>query len=275
MPRHVGQERLPGLLALRAACLLPAFLAILLVPLARADDGLRLLPSEPPRIAIIIDDLGYAEAAGRRARRLPGPVSVAVLPETPSGRALAELARSHGRDVLLHLPLQSQLPRAEVEPGGIVLDMSRDQFARTFAGSLASVPHVVGINTHRGSLLTRHPGHMRWLMEEIRARDGLFFIDSYTTHHSVALAAAAEAGVPAVRRDVFLDNNRSPSHIAAEFERLKSLARQQGTAVGIGHPHPETLGFLEQELPKLAAEGFELVSISALVGGRAVAGAAH
>lgn len=266
---------MPGLLVVRAARLLPALLGILIVPLARADDGLRLPPSPPPRIAIIIDDLGYAEAAGRRAIRLPGPVSVAVLPETPSGRALAELARSQGRDVLLHLPLQSQLPRAEVEPGGIVLDMSRDQFARTFAESLASVPHVVGINNHRGSLLTRHPGHMRWLMEEIRARDGLFFIDSYTTHHSVALAAAVEAGVPAVRRDVFLDNNRSPSHIAAEFERLKRLARQQGTAVGIGHPHPETLDFLEQKLPQLAAEGIELVSISSLVGGRAVTGAAH
>ncbi|MEX0706752.1 MAG: divergent polysaccharide deacetylase family protein [Woeseia sp.] len=258
-----------------AVRLLPALLAILLVPSARADDGRRLPPSQPPRIAIIIDDLGYAEAAGRRAIHLPGPVSVAVLPETPSGRALAELARSQGRDVLLHLPLQSQLPRAEIEPGGIVLDMSRDQFARTFAGSLASVPHVVGINNHRGSLLTRHPGHMRWLMEEIRARDGLIFIDSYTTHHSVALAAAVEAGVPAVRRDVFLDNDRSPSYIAAEFERLKRLARQQGTAVGIGHPHPETLDFLEQKLPQLAAEGIELVSISSLVRGRAVTGAAH
>ena len=266
---------MPGLFVLRAACLLLAFLATLLVPLARADDGLRPPTSQPPRIAIIIDDLGYAEAAGRRAIRLPGPVSVAVLPETPSGRALAELARSQGRDVLLHLPLQSQLPRAEVEPGGIVLDMSRDQFARTFAGSLASVPHVVGINNHRGSLLTRHPGHMRWLMEEIRAREGLFFIDSYTTHHSVALDAAVEAGVPAVRRDVFLDNNRSPSHIAAEFERLKHLARLQGSAVGIGHPHPETLDFLEQQLPQLAAEGIELVSISSLVKSRVVAGAAH
>lgn len=264
----------PGRSAWCAARLLPALLILLAVPLARADDALH-LPFQPPRIAIIIDDLGYAEAAGRRAIGLPGPVSVAVLPDTPRGRALAELARSEGRDVLLHLPLQSQLPRAEVEPGGIVLDMSRNEFARAFAASLASVPHVVGVNNHRGSLLTRHPGHMRWLMEEIRARDGLIFIDSYTTHHSVALDAAIEAGVPAVRRDIFLDNDRNPAHIAGEFERLKRLARRQGTAVGIGHPYPETLGFLEQQLPQLAAEGIELVSISALVGSRAVTGAAH
>jgi len=243
--------------------------------LACADDGRLLPPIEPPRIAIIIDDLGYAEAAGRRAIRLPGPVSVAVLPDTPNGRLLAELARSRGRDVLLHLPLQSQLPRAEVEPGGIVLDMSRNEFARAFAASFASVPHVVGVNNHRGSLLTRHPGHMRWLMEEIRSRGGLFFVDSYTTHRSVALDAAIEAGVPAVRRDVFLDNERSPAHIAGEFERLKRLARQRGTAVGIGHPYPETLDFLEQRLPQLAPEGIELVSISNLVGRQAVTGTAY
>jgi polysaccharide deacetylase 2 family uncharacterized protein YibQ len=35
-----------------------------------------------PRIAIIIDDLGYQVAAGRRAGALPGPVVCAILPAT-------------------------------------------------------------------------------------------------------------------------------------------------------------------------------------------------
>ena len=36
-------------------------------------------------------------------------------------------------------------------------------------------------------------------------------------------------------------------------------------AVAIGHPFPETLAVLERELPKLRAEGFELVTISELL----------
>ena len=124
------------------------------------------------------------------------------------------------------------------------------------------MPHVVGINSHRGSLLTRHPGHMAWLMEEIRSHGNLFFVDSYTTHESVALELAREAGVPAVRRDVFLDPDQAPGTVEREFARLKKLARQRGFAVGIGHPHPQTLTLLEDELPKLEDEGFELVSIS-------------
>ena len=102
-------------------------------------------------------------------------------------------------------------------------------------------------------------------MEEILARDELFFIDSYTTHESVALRIAAEAGVTATKRDIFLDNERSPQAISREFERLKAMARKQGEAVAIGHPLPETLEMLERELPKLREQGFELVSISALL----------
>ena len=223
------------------------------------------VPNSPPRIAIIIDDLGYGLAAGERALSLPGPVAYAVLPATPRGRVLAEKAHAIGKDVLLHLPLQSATQGNAIEPGGLLLDMTRGQFASTFAAGFDSIPHVVGINSHRGSLLTRHPGHMSWLMEEIQQRGKLFFVDSYTTHESVALKLAREAGVPAVKRDVFLDPDQLPGTLAREFARLKKLARQRGYAVGIGHPYPETLALLEDELPKLEDEGFELVSISRYV----------
>jgi hypothetical protein len=241
--------------------------------------------AQAPRIAIIIDDLGYQLAAGRRAVDLPGPIACAVLPETPRAVALAEAAFARGKDVLLHLPLQSMEQPVHAEPGAILLDMTRGEFARSFARSIASVPHAVGVSNHRGSLLTQHPGHMSWLMEEIGAQGNLFFVDSYTTHRSIALNLARESGVPAVRRDVFLDPDRSLKTLQREFDRLKHLSRRQGMAVGIGHPYPVTLAFLEVELPKLAHEGYELVGIreyvtrqasSSQTGGSAPAGgAAH
>jgi polysaccharide deacetylase 2 family uncharacterized protein YibQ len=46
---------------------------------------------------------------------------------------------------------------------------------------------------------------------------------------------------------------------------LKGLARKNGAAVGIGHPYPATLAFLEREIPGLVDEGIELVTISELV----------
>ena len=219
----------------------------------------------PARIAIIIDDLGYNLESGSRAIELPGPIAFAILPETPRGRQLAEIAYEHGKEVLLHLPLQAQSMDVDEEPGGIILDMNRGSVARTFAASFDSVPHAIGVNNHRGSLLTRHPGHMSWLMQAIKAQGALFFVDSYTTGQSVALELAIESGVPAVRRDVFLDPDKQPETLEREFARLKRLARLRGMAVGIGHPYPSTLSFLQRELPGLEGDGIDLISISRYV----------
>jgi polysaccharide deacetylase 2 family uncharacterized protein YibQ len=115
--------------------------------------------------------------------------------------------KSHaaGKDVLLHPPpLQAERDH-EAVPGSLLLDMSEHQFSQAFTKSIDAVPFVVGVNSHRGSLLTRHPGHMTWLMKEILSRENLFFVDSYITAASVALNIALESGVPAVRRDAFLD----------------------------------------------------------------------
>lgn len=218
-----------------------------------------------PRVAIIIDDLGYQFDAGRRAIELPGPVAYAILPVTPRGEELALLANARGKEVLLHLPLESVAHGGPAEPGGVTLDMSRAAFGAAFATAIDSVPHAIGVSSHRGSLLTRHPGHMEWLMQEIAGRDGLFFIDSYTTHHSVALQIARESGVAAVKRDVFLDHERRKETVRQELERLKRLARERGAAVAIGHPYPETLEVLEEELPALRDQGIELVPPSELI----------
>lgn len=221
-------------------------------------------PADAHRVAIIIDDLGYHLANGQRAIDLPGPIAYSFLPGAPRARALAERAHRMGKEVLLHLPLQALAEEERREPSEIRYDMSRERLGVVFAEALHAVPHAVGVNGHRGSLLTRHPGHMRWLMEEIRAHETLFFVDSYTHHKSVAMQIARETGVDALRRDVFLDPDRSPETVAREFERMKALARRRGQVVAIGHPYPETLELLERELPVLEEEGFELVSVSEL-----------
>jgi polysaccharide deacetylase 2 family uncharacterized protein YibQ len=218
-----------------------------------------------PRIAIIIDDLGYQVAAGHRAVALPGPVACAILPGTPGAAQVAKAARERGKEVLLHLPLQSVDHAGASEPASITLDTTREAFTDTFAAAMESVPFAVGVNSHRGSLVTRHPGHMNWLMEEILRAGGLYFVDSYTTHRSVALQIASERGVPAIKRDVFLDSDPAPDKVAREFERLKTLARERGLAVAIGHPYPATLDFLERAIPALVEEGIELVPLRELI----------
>jgi len=214
-----------------------------------------------PGIVLIIDDLGNRRSAGERVALLPGPVACAVLPYTPFGAWTAERAYNAGKEVMLHLPLEPIQP-APVAAGTIDIDTTHKQLTRIFDLDISSIPHVVGVNNHMGSLLTQHPGHMAWLMDEIHSRKGLFFVDSMTSDASIAMQIAVESGIPATRRDVFLDNVPTEAAIDREFKRLKLLARRKGIAVGIGHPYPITLTYLEHSLPALADEGFRLVSVA-------------
>lgn len=228
---------------------------------AVANDG----DDSTPVISIIIDDLGFGLAYGQRAIGLPGAVACSVLPHTPHGSRLAEAAHSAGKEVLLHLPMQ---PINDKDPGlgALMLDTNEEGLRRLLAANLASVPHAVGINNHMGSLLTRHPGHMGWLMQVLGddPRE-LFFVDSVTSQKSVAMRVARENRVPATRRDLFLDRDPDPVAIAAQFERLIALAHERGSAVAIGHPYPETLDMLERELPALEARGVRLIAVAEFI----------
>lgn len=220
-----------------------------------------LAAGQPPAIAIIIDDLGNWRSAGERTASLPGPVACAVLPHTPFASLIAERAFDEGKEVMLHLPL-APIRHAAIAAGTIDIDTTQAQLARILAANFDSVPHVVGVNNHMGSLLTQHPGHMAWLMTELRTRGGLFFVDSYTSDSSIALKIAIENNIPTIRRDVFLDNVPTEVAIDREFRRLIKLARRNGIAVGIGHPYPATLKYLERNLPELTDEGIRLVSVA-------------
>jgi polysaccharide deacetylase 2 family uncharacterized protein YibQ len=218
-----------------------------------------------PVIAIIIDDLGQQRDLSLAVTRLPGPIACSILPHTPWAKVVAESAMQNGKEVMLHLPLQAMEMDRPASTGEISLDNSRVELRQILAADLASVPGVSGINNHMGSLITRHPGHMSWLMAEIAATGELFFVDSYTTAQSVAQSAALEHGVPTARRQVFLDDAPGVANLETEYARLLQLAREQGFAIAIGHPYPQTTAFLQQKLPMLADEGIVLVPVADLI----------
>jgi len=237
---------------------------LLMGPPAGAEPVTPIVEPAGAAISIIIDDLGNLRQRDLRAIRLPWPVTYAFLPHTPHARELAELAHQQGKEVMLHLPMEA-MDHNRLGPGGLTPDMDRQQFLRQLRKDLKAVPHISGINNHMGSLLTQDLGYMRWLMQELDGHDELYFVDSYTTKASVAVKAANENWVPNIRRDVFLDSDRDREKIRAELRRTVRLAREHGIALAIGHPYPETLDVLEQELPRLAAEGVAILPVSRLL----------
>ncbi len=220
-----------------------------------------------PVISLIIDDLGNQLAAGRHAVNLPGPVACAFLPDGPFTRRLAQEAHERDKEVMLHLPMQATGALQDAPGAGVLtLEMTRRQYLATLERDLSAIPHVSGLNNHMGSLLTRHPGNMAWLMQALRERGNLFFIDSRTTKDTVARRMAHEHGIPSSERNVFLDNMPDRQSIRRQFRRLLAIARREGSALAIGHPHPATIAVLNEELQELdRTGGVRLVPVAQLI----------
>ncbi|MCD8523460.1 MAG: divergent polysaccharide deacetylase family protein [Saccharospirillaceae bacterium] len=210
-------------------------------------------------LLLIIDDIGNNQRAGKRVIALPGPLNLAFLPHTPYSALLAEEAFQAGHGVMLHAPMANE-QGARLGPGALVSGMDQASLQQTLSDSLAAIPHVQGMNNHMGSLLTQQADAMNWVMQVAR-QQGLFFVDSLTSPKSVALEQARAAGIPALERDVFLDNDTHPAALKRQFEQALQLAKQRGYAVLIGHPYPETLAFLAQELPALHAQNVRLTRV--------------
>jgi len=234
---------------------------------AAADESSQpVVDNRRPAIAIIIDDMGNQQAQGLRVLELPGPVACAFLPYGAFTATLARRAHLRRKEVMLHLPMQTvELEHGSQQEGMLTLDMTRQQFQSEFRRAIGAVPHVSGLNNHMGSLLTRHPGSMAWLMQAIDSRGDLFFVDSRTTRATVAEQLATEYGIPNIARKVFLDNVDETEAVRAQFRQLLADARREGTALGIGHPRPATLQVLTEELARLDGQGIQLLPVARLI----------
>ncbi|MGI9293278.1 MAG: divergent polysaccharide deacetylase family protein [Pseudomonadales bacterium] len=214
---------------------------------------------ELPIVVIIMDDLGYNRAVGMRALSLQGNLTYAILPNTPSAEVLARHAHASGKEVIVHAPMASA-HRFNPGPGALSDQLGHSEFLTTVRGNIRAIPHARGMNNHMGSALTPMPEFMGLLMAVVAEND-LYFIDSRTTATTVAASIAEHFQIKHLSRDVFIDHDPTMAAIDAAFQRLLTLARRNGIAVGIAHPYPTTLQYLETVLPNLhATEQVQLLS---------------
>ena len=217
------------------------------------------------KIAIIIDDLGNNFHQGREVIDLPYQLTYAFLPMRPYSKRLANLAATSGKEVMVHLPMQSA-GHSKLGNGALTLELTQQEFQQSVRTSLESIPHAKGVNNHMGSLLTQHPGHMSWLMEVLSDhKNSLYFVDSKTTAMTVAGQIADEHFVPHIARDVFIDSSNNEEDIRSQLSYLTKLAKRKGYAVAIGHPYPATLKELSNYLPTLEKENIEVVPVTTLL----------
>lgn len=206
-------------------------------------------PAFAGKLAIVIDDFGYRPHNENQVLAMPAAISVAVLPNAPHAREMATKAHNAGHEVLIHLPM-APLSKQPLEKDTLRPDMSSDEIERIIRNAVDNVPYAVGLNNHMGSAMTSSLFGMQKVMQAL-ARYDLYFLDSMTIGNSQAMRAATGTGVKVIKRKVFLDDTQNEADIRRQFNRAVELARRNGSAIAIGHPHPSTVRVLQQMLPTL------------------------
>jgi polysaccharide deacetylase 2 family uncharacterized protein YibQ len=217
-----------------------------------------------PRVALIIDDLGYDRKMAEKFLGLDINLTFSILPHSPFQNKIARLASSKGLEIMLHLPMEPvEYPGVNPGPGTLLSSMTPDELIKQLEENLNTMPGVKGVNNHMGSKLTAESAQMYQIFSVLKHR-GLFFVDSRTTSDSLCKPSARLFQVPFAQRDVFIDHYQKPDFIRKQIKELIRIARLNGEAVGILHPHSTTYRILQEMLPDLQNQ-VQLVPASKIV----------
>lgn len=220
-----------------------------------------------PMIAVVIDDMGVDHRRSIQALALPGPMTMAFLPYARDLGHMTRAARAVGHELMLHMPMEPLSAKENPGPNAIVTGLDPVELRRRADAMMDSFTGYVGANNHMGSKFTQDAAGMRIVLEDLDAR-GLLFLDSRTIGNTAGPSVARSLGMPFAERDVFLDNDASTGNVRAKLTEVEAVARRQGHAIAIGHPHDGTVEALAQWLPDIEKRGFVLVPVSAIVKAR-------
>ncbi|HHF4025546.1 hypothetical protein BLA59_03340 [Haemophilus influenzae] len=213
------------------------------------------------KLAIVIDDVGYHLKEDAAIFAMPREISVAIIPAAPYARARNQEAKSQGRDILIHMPMQP-VSAVKIEDGGLHLGMSAAQVNDRVNTAKNIVRDAIGMNNHMGSAATADPQLMTYLMTALQEKH-LFFLDSRTIGKSVAGKIAKEQGVRSLDRHIFLDDSNEFADVQRQFKAAIHYARKHGSAIAIGHPRANTIAVLQAGLNNLP-EDIQLVGMGNL-----------
>lgn len=245
-------------------CLETLLLARIYAPLFFRDV---LKPTKPPlaKIAVIIDDNGYNAEDCRSLENLPYPVTISVLPHLAHTQEITACARRLNKEIMLHLPLEPYHNEQKYPDDYIIkTTMPERKVIEQFQADLKSVPYASGVNNHMGSKATENIPLMSVLFTQMK-KQNLFFIDSRVTAKSICPYLAKKMDMPFAQRDIFLDNENDREYIEGQFRLLAQRARKNGYAIGIGHARPLTWQITAEQLGRLSAEGFAIVTVKEIV----------
>jgi polysaccharide deacetylase 2 family uncharacterized protein YibQ len=215
-------------------------------------------------LAFVIDDAGNNLYELEPFLKIPGALTIAVLPGLPNSAEAAKRIRAAGKEVILHQPMEA-IGGQNPGPSAIYSGMSADEIRTILAKNIAEIGPVAGINNHQGSKVTMDMEVMEIILR-FCDEHSIYFLDSRTTAETVIPSVAMQIGMKIAERDTFIDNEQDEASILRYVTVGLERARKNGSSIMIGHTwSPRLAPLLAEQLPLFVKQGYTVRTASDII----------
>ncbi|WP_375311656.1 divergent polysaccharide deacetylase family protein [Bradyrhizobium sp. A5] len=228
-----------------------------------AADADRAKAAKMPVVAILIGGLGVGAAKTTDAiMRLPPAVTLAFTPYGADPGKLAERARAQRHEIFLQIPMEPyDFPDNDPGPQTLLTSLTTDQNMDRLYWHLSRMQGYAGLTNFMGARFVATEPAMQPIIREA-AKRGLGFFDDGSSPRSIAPQAAASAAMPFGKGDIAIDVVPTPVEIDRALNKLESMARERGTAVGTASALPVSIERIGAWTKTLSDRGILLVPLT-------------
>lgn len=228
-----------------------------------AADADRAKAAKMPVVAILIGGLGVGAAKTTDAiMRLPPAVTLAFTPYGADPGKLAERARAQRHEIFLQIPMEPyDFPDNDPGPQTLLTSLTADQNMDRLYWHLSRMQGYAGLTNFMGARFIATDAAMQPIIRDA-AKRGLGFFDDGSSPRSIAPQAAASQAMPFGKGDIAIDVVPTPTEIDRALNKLESVARERGVAVGTASALPVSIERIGSWTKSLSDRGILLVPLT-------------
>jgi polysaccharide deacetylase 2 family uncharacterized protein YibQ len=221
-------------------------------------------PEGLPQVALVIGGLGLNREATRRAiETLPGEVTLSFVPYADDLQTWINLAREHGHEVIVELPLEPfDYPNNDPGPATLLTTNTAQENASQLHWVMSRAAGYVGLMNYQGARFTAFERNFAPVLADIAAR-GLIYVDDGTSPRSLTRSLGAAVGGEWAVANARIDLRPNNAAIRSALRRLEATATEGGVAIGVGFAYPVTVEEIMSWVETLEAKGLSLAPLSA------------
>lgn len=224
----------------------------------RTEEKPKVITTNKPKLAIIFDDV-TTEYQINKIKDIGYTTTLSVMPPTKRHPDSAKITKDLPF-YMIHLPLEARVFKNE-ETSTLHVNDSYEKVEKRIAQIRKLYPNAKYTNNHTGSKFTANEQAMDYLFKALK-KYNFVFVDSRTTSKSVAKKMAKKYNMPYISRNVFLDNEQDFKYIQGQLKKAINIAKKNGSAIAICHPHSITIKTLKES--KFLLDGLDMIHLNQL-----------